>query len=228
VCNVNLVDGLVWSQEAVGSNPTTQTKVLKSILSSSINIFMIISQYINDWRLLSCLTATFPYTQEEVYEALQKEEYQGEDYRRICNEIKSPILQEIHKTVTDNIPSLVEGLTKFSDFVEHWGLDDINTLTSNLKTFCKFICDKPGFTTGIHIDNKSQVCTGMLFFNETDDPAQSTSFYTSLNGDNPLRISSQYGNGWFSANTYWGYHIGANNSQRDRYALLFISSLDLK
>ena len=24
-CNVNLVDGLVWSQEAVGSNPTTQT-----------------------------------------------------------------------------------------------------------------------------------------------------------------------------------------------------------
>ena len=25
-CNVNLVDGLVWSQEAVGSNPTTQTK----------------------------------------------------------------------------------------------------------------------------------------------------------------------------------------------------------
>ena len=26
VCNVNLVDGLVWSQEAVGSNPTTQTK----------------------------------------------------------------------------------------------------------------------------------------------------------------------------------------------------------
>ena len=25
VCNVNLVDGLVWNEEAVGSNPTTQT-----------------------------------------------------------------------------------------------------------------------------------------------------------------------------------------------------------
>ena len=28
MCNVNLVDGLVWNEEAVGSNPTTQTKVL--------------------------------------------------------------------------------------------------------------------------------------------------------------------------------------------------------
>ena len=27
VCNVNLVDGLVWNQEAVGSNPTTQTNL---------------------------------------------------------------------------------------------------------------------------------------------------------------------------------------------------------
>ena len=25
VCNVNLVDGLIWSQEAAGSNPATQT-----------------------------------------------------------------------------------------------------------------------------------------------------------------------------------------------------------
>ena len=26
MCNVNLVDGLVWNEEAVGSNPATQTK----------------------------------------------------------------------------------------------------------------------------------------------------------------------------------------------------------
>ncbi len=26
LCNVNLVDGLIWSQEAVGSNPTMETK----------------------------------------------------------------------------------------------------------------------------------------------------------------------------------------------------------
>ena len=25
LCNVNLVDGLIWSQEAVGSNPTMET-----------------------------------------------------------------------------------------------------------------------------------------------------------------------------------------------------------
>ena len=27
-CNVNLVDGLIWSQEAGGSNPLTQTSYL--------------------------------------------------------------------------------------------------------------------------------------------------------------------------------------------------------
>ena len=27
LCNVNLVDGLIWSQEAVGSNPTMETNL---------------------------------------------------------------------------------------------------------------------------------------------------------------------------------------------------------
>ena len=27
--NVNLVDGLIWSQEAVGSNPTVETNLLQ-------------------------------------------------------------------------------------------------------------------------------------------------------------------------------------------------------
>jgi len=27
VCNVNLVDGLVWNEEAGGSNPPTQTTI---------------------------------------------------------------------------------------------------------------------------------------------------------------------------------------------------------
>ena len=29
LCNVNLVDGLIWSQEAVGSNPTMETNLWK-------------------------------------------------------------------------------------------------------------------------------------------------------------------------------------------------------
>jgi hypothetical protein len=29
VCNVNLVDGLVWNEEAEGSNPSTQTKTIE-------------------------------------------------------------------------------------------------------------------------------------------------------------------------------------------------------
>jgi hypothetical protein len=33
VCNVSLVDGLVWNEEAVGSNPTTQTSLCSVRLS---------------------------------------------------------------------------------------------------------------------------------------------------------------------------------------------------
>ena len=35
LCNVNLVDGLIWSQEAVGSNPTMETNFA---LEESCNI----------------------------------------------------------------------------------------------------------------------------------------------------------------------------------------------
>jgi len=189
---------------------------------------MITSQYRDDWGLLNQLTTNFPYSQEEVYTALQSEEYQGNDSRKFCHEIKSPILQSIHKAVVDRIPSLLEEISKFPEFVEHWGLDDINDLINNVKTSCYFICDKPGYTTGLHIDNKSQVCAGMLFFNKIDDPDQSTYFSPSPDGDNPVRISSEYGNGWFFPNTYDAYHVGGNNSSRDRYALMFINKLNLK
>ena len=189
---------------------------------------MITSQYNDDWGLLSQLTTNFPYSQEEVYTALENEEYQGTDSRRCCFEVKSSILQLIRKTVVDYVPALLEEISKFPEFVEHWGLDDITELVNNVKTSCYFVCDKPGYTTGLHIDCKSQVCTGMLFFNQLDDPDQSTYFSPSPNGDNPVRISSEYGNGWFSANTYNGYHIGANNTLRDRYALIFVNKLNLK
>ena len=196
-------------------------------VTTIINNAMLTSQYTDDWRLLSQLTTTFPYSQEEVYTALQNEEYQGNDGRKWCYELKSPILQSIYKTVVDRVPTLLEEISKFPNFVEHWGLADINDLVKNVKTTCHFVCDKPGYTTGVHLDCKSQVCTGMLFFNKEDDLKQSTTFYTSPNKDNPIRISSEYGNGWFSANTYWGHHIGGNNSSRDRYALIFISNLNL-
>ena len=67
-----------------------------------------------------------------------------------------------------------------------------------------------------------------FFFNSFDDPDQSTSFYTSFGGASPIRISSEFGNGWYSANTQINWHIGANNTQRNRYAILFINNLELK
>ncbi len=39
VCNVNLVDGLVWNEEAVGSNPTMQTNFVRVLCNGSISDF---------------------------------------------------------------------------------------------------------------------------------------------------------------------------------------------
>lgn len=189
---------------------------------------MLITQYTDDWRLLASLTAEWPYLQEEVYTALENEEYFGNSERTYCHDIKSPILKSIYDTVIASVPKLLAEMSEFTEFQSHWGLDYKEQIINNTKTSCYFICDKPGFSTGTHIDNKTQVCTGMLFFNSTDDVEHSTTFYTSPSGDNPVRISSKYGNGWYAANTYSNYHIGANTSLRNRYSMIFINKLDLK
>ena len=36
LCNVNLVDGLIWSQEAVGSNPTMETNFISAFSEMDI------------------------------------------------------------------------------------------------------------------------------------------------------------------------------------------------
>ncbi len=38
LCNVNLVDGLIWSQEAVGSNPTMETNLCSVISKARIPV----------------------------------------------------------------------------------------------------------------------------------------------------------------------------------------------
>jgi hypothetical protein len=197
-------------------------------VTTIINNAMIKSTYTDDWRLINQLSIAWPFAQEEVYTALENETYFGDEGRTYCHEIKSNILKSIYDTVVSNLPKLQEELFNQSEFQSHWGAEYACRMINNIKTTCHFICDKPGFTTGIHIDEKSSVCAGMIFFNKFDNADHSTTFCTSVNGDNPVQISSKYGNGWLSANTYNSYHIGGNNSSVNRYAIIIISKLDLR
>jgi hypothetical protein len=189
---------------------------------------MIKHEYTDTWRLIARLAIDWPFTQEEVYSALEKEQYYGDEDRTYCPHPVSPILQEILNIVNSSIPNLLLDMTRQYDFKHKWCLEYEDQLINNTKTTCMFTCDKPGYIIDTHVDSRLQVCTGMIFFNNFDDPDQATTFYTSHSGDNPLRMSSQYGSGWYAANTHDCWHTGANNTQRNRYAIIFINKLDLK
>ena len=189
---------------------------------------MIKSNYTDDWRLVTRLAVEWPFSQSQVYAALEQEEYFGDGDRTYCHDIKSPILQSIYNTVIAGIPALLAEMSEQNVFQSKWSLDYKEQIINNTVASCHFVKDKPGYNTQIHTDCITQVCTGMLFFNSFDDPEQSTSFCTSPSGDNSIRMSSQYGNGWYAANVASNFHIGANNTQRNRYAILFINKLNLK
>jgi hypothetical protein len=186
------------------------------------------SRYTDNWRLVNDLTIVWPWPQQEIYSALEQEEYIGDD-RAYCSSPKSPILAELLGNVATEIPKLLLEMSDQDQFkVDTWHLEYNEQLLNNTKVSCTFLRDAPGFTTKIHIDSRMTVCTGMLFFNSYDDADQSTTFYTSVTGDDPVRISSEYGKGWYSANTSYGFHCGSNNSLRNRYTVLFRNILNLK
>jgi hypothetical protein len=102
-----------------------------------------------------------------------------------------------------------------------WAGTSLEQLKQNTRAFCEVLRDLPGLTTSIHVDHRSCVTAGMLFFNPTDDAEQSTSFYTSEQGQAPMRMSSKIGNGWYTANWHKSWHEGGNTSENVRYAMKF-------
>ena len=116
-----------------------------------------------------------------------------------------------------------------SDLATHvWGAStSLEQLQANSRPFCEILRDQPGMTTSIHVDHRACVTAGMLFFNPLDDPLQSTSFYANESGDRPIQMSSQYAEGWYTANWHRSWHKGSNASDRVRYALKFGLSLKL-
>lgn len=50
MCNVNQVDGLIWSQEAGGSNPPMQTKLVSRWCNGSIAVSKTVGRGSSPWR----------------------------------------------------------------------------------------------------------------------------------------------------------------------------------
>ena len=188
----------------------------------------ITSRFIDNWRLINLLTIEYPWTHAEVYQALENETYIG-DVRAHCSNPSNPILKELLEKTVDAIPQLFLEMCNQDQFKnDTWHLESVEQMSNNTVISCSIFRDSPGFTTNIHLDSRMTVCSGMLFFNKEDDPSQSTTFYTSSQGDDPIRISSQYGRGWYASNTGYSYHCGSNNSLDNRYSIMFYNKLNLK
>ena len=143
-------------------------------------------------------------------------------------QVRSPVLREIEKYVEHGEfkSLLLTELYKSQSFGAIWGVgpERIDKMTFIYGIFTK---DLPGYNIRIHTDDRMHVVQGMIYFIPTDDPDQSTIFYTSLEGNNPMRISTGPGAGYFAANTNNGWHTGKNASTQDRYSLIFGIRLNL-
>jgi hypothetical protein len=111
-------------------------------------------------------------------------------------------------------------------FPGYWGLSQERMMDQTF-IYGVYTLDKPGYSIRIHTDDRLHVVQGMIYFIPTDDPDQSTTFYTTFEGDNPMRIPTGPGLGYIAANTNNSWHTGKNASTQDRYSLIFGIRLNL-
>jgi len=91
----------------------------------------------------------------------------------------------------------------------------------------EFTKDMPGFVNVMHTDYRLLVATGMVYFSTIDNPDISSYFYTSAQRDNPFRMSTEFGGGWFHANGNDTYHEGWNRTDQVRYSCLLGLTLNV-
>lgn len=143
--------------------------------------------------------------------------------RTVAQPIPKQIEQYVeHGTFKRNIIDLLWT----TNFPALWGVtaDRMDDMTFIYGMFTK---DTPGYFIRPHTDDRMHVLQGMIYFIAGDDTAQSTMSYTSFEGDNPLRIPTGSGVGYFAANTNNSWHSGQNTSAQDRYSMVFGIRLDL-
>lgn len=102
----------------------------------------------------------------------------------------------------------------------------LEKLLKNTGFYCDLIRDDAGWRTGVHIDHRAAVATGMLFFEPTDDETKSTYFYTNEQRNKEKRMSCKFGEGWYAANTHHSWHTGGNMGTDVRYSITFSNFLN--
>jgi len=135
--------------------------------------------------------------------------------------VTQPILKEVEQYVEHStFKRDIIDLLWTTGFPAAWGVD-AEHMDAMTYMYAMFTKDCPGYFIRTHTDDRMHVVQGMIYFIDGDDPAQSTVTYTSFEGDDPLRVSTGSGVGYFAANTNNSWHSGQNSSDQDRYSIVF-------
>lgn len=144
----------------------------------------------------------------------------------------TPIMQSLQ-----NYISGIEFKTKLVNFCyesmprvfqESWSNWTPEKTIENTHAHAEFIKDGPGLVIPLHTDSRIVVGGGMIYFAETDDPRISTIFYNSYERGDPQRMTTNFCDGWWHANSNNTYHDGGNAADYTRYSMLFCLSVSTK
>lgn len=90
----------------------------------------------------------------------------------------------------------------------------------------EFTKDLPGFVNEIHTDYRKLVATGMIYLSEKDDPDISSYFCDDLARTNQIRMTTNFGDGWWHANGNDTWHEGWNRTGNTRYSILLALTIN--
>jgi len=144
------------------------------------------------------------------------------------NDPGNPVLKEILDTISgpDFKKAIIDQLYSEEYFPGKWGISP-EKMSAITVVYAGYVKDQPGHLIRIHTDDRMHVVQGMIYFIDGDDPDQATTFYTTKDHQNPMRITTGHGCGFMAANTNDGYHAGHNVSDQDRYSVIFGLRLNL-
>ena len=150
----------------------------------------------------------------------------GQRYR--CYAPHSVVLQQImfYFRTEEFKNAIIDTLYADPAFPGWWGISP-ERMKAATKSFGILTLDKPGFGTGIHLDNRALVASGMCYFIEGDDPLQATTFFADAERKDPVRMTTGFGKGWVAAGMHDAWHDGHNASDKDRYVVLLGLSLNI-
>jgi hypothetical protein len=111
-------------------------------------------------------------------------------------------------------------------FYAEWKMErsrmDACTITS-----VQIVQDCPGFDSALHVDNRGDVASGMIYLSDLDDERLSTFFYEDQHRNSPIRIPTNFCTGWFAANMATTWHEGGNRSNVNRHSIHYRLRLDI-